>query len=80
LQQSGDVDRLARFLWSLPARQDLQNSESVLKARAIVAFQRGNFRELYRILGSFNFSPQNHPKLQTLWLKAHYMEVSKDIS
>src|SRR4051812_37618393 len=45
LQQSGNVDRLARFLWSLPACEQLQKNESVLKAKAIVAFHRGNFKE-----------------------------------
>jgi hypothetical protein len=75
LQKSGNNDRLARFLWSLPACEDLQKNESVLKARAIVAFHKQNFAELYRILESHNFSPSNHPKLQALWLKAHYTEV-----
>ncbi|XP_009979199.1 PREDICTED: LOW QUALITY PROTEIN: homeobox protein SIX1-like, partial [Tauraco erythrolophus] len=50
---------------------------SVLKAKAVVAFHRGNFRELYKILESHQFSPHNHPKLQQLWLKAHYVEAEK---
>jgi hypothetical protein len=75
LQKSGNNDRLARFLWSLPACEDLQKNESVLKAKAIVAFHRQNFAELYRILESHAFSPSNHPKMQALWLKAHYTEV-----
>lgn len=77
LQQSGNVDRLARFLWSLPACEQLQKNESVLKAKAIVAFHRGNFKELYRLLESHNFTVENHPKLQALWLKAHYVEAEK---
>lgn len=38
---------------------------------------RGQFKELYRILESHNFSPASHPKLQNLWLKAHYIEAEK---
>jgi hypothetical protein len=32
---------------------------------------------LYRILESHNFSATSHPKLQTLWLKAHYIEAER---
>lgn len=77
LQQGGNIERLARFLWSLPACEHLHKNESVLKAKAVVAFHRGNFRELYKILESNNFSVHNHPKLQALWLKAHYIEAEK---
>ncbi|XP_060517341.1 homeobox protein SIX1-like [Cylas formicarius] len=77
LQQSGNVERLGRFLWSLPACDKLHNNESVLKAKSIVAFHRGNFKELYRILETHQFSPHNHAKLQTLWLKAHYIEAER---
>jgi len=40
LQQSGNIERLGRFLWSLPACEQLQKNESVLKAKALVAFNR----------------------------------------
>lgn len=77
LQQSGNIERLGRFLWSLPSCDKLHKHESVLKAKAIVAFHRGNFKELYRLLESNQFSAHNHPKLQALWLKAHYVEAEK---
>ncbi|XP_077174659.1 homeobox protein six1a-like [Paroedura picta] len=77
LQQGGNIERLGRFLWSLPACDHLHKNESVLKAKAVVAFHWGNFRELYKILESYQFSPHNHPKLQQLWLKAHYVEAEK---
>ncbi|TRY60618.1 hypothetical protein DNTS_014008 [Danionella cerebrum] len=77
LQQGGSIERLGRFLWSLPACEHLHKNESVLKAKAVVAFHRGNFRDLYKVLESHQFSPHNHPKLQQLWLKAHYMEAEK---
>lgn len=51
LQQSGNIKRLAAFLWSLPCHDtSLMNNESVLKARAEVSFNNGNFPEVYRIL------------------------------
>ena len=55
LEESGDIERLSRFLWSLPVAHpnigELSKSESVLRARGIVAFHTGNYRELYHILG-----------------------------
>ena len=77
LQQSNNIDRLARFLWSLPPSELLRGSEAVLKARATVAFHRGSFRELYAILESHNFDAANHAMLQQMWYKAHYMEAQK---
>ena len=64
LEESGDIERLGRFLWSLPVAhpnvevcnckyflslkyflaQELNKSESVLRARAIVAFHLGKWR------------------------------------
>ena len=67
LQQSGNIERLARFLWSLPACDQLHKNESVLKAKAVVAFHRANFKELYKLLETHPFSPHNHPKLQVLF-------------
>ena len=44
LEDSGDIDRLARFLWSLPALpailDALANNEMLLRARAIVYFHQ----------------------------------------
>ncbi|ESN93785.1 hypothetical protein HELRODRAFT_88222 [Helobdella robusta] len=77
LQHSGNIERLARFLWSLPSCEQIQKNESVLKARAIVTFQRGHFKELYNIVENNHFSPHNHAKLQSLWLKAHYAEAER---
>ena len=77
LQHRGNIERLARFLWSLPGCEDLHKNESVLKAKALVAFHRGNFRELYKIIENHNFTEHNHPKLQQLWLKSHYIEAEK---
>lgn len=77
LQQKNDIDRLARFLWSLPPSELLRGSEAVLKARATVAFHRGNYGELYSILENHTFDSANHPFLQQLWYKAHYLEAQK---
>ena len=77
LQQSNDLERLGRFLWSLPPNELLRGTEAVLKARSAVAFHRMNFRELYSILESHTFDPSNHPMLQQLWYKSHYLEAQK---
>uniref|UniRef100_A0A5S6QY62 Homeobox domain-containing protein n=1 Tax=Trichuris muris TaxID=70415 RepID=A0A5S6QY62_TRIMR len=77
LQQSGNIQRLARFLWSLPMCDELHKNETVLRAKALVAFHNGNFKELYHILETNQFAAENHAKLQTLWLKAHYVEAEK---
>lgn len=71
LEESGDIERLGRFLWSLPVAhpnlEDLNKNESVLRAKAIVAFHMGNFRELYQILESVKFeSKESHLKLQVI--------------
>ncbi|XP_043930420.1 homeobox protein SIX4 [Protopterus annectens] len=77
LQQGGNLDRLARFLWSLPHSDLLRGNESILKARALVAFHQGRYQELYNILESHNFEASNHALLQDLWYKARYTEAEK---
>lgn len=77
LQNAGNIERLARFIWSLPACDHLHKNESVLKAKAVVSFHRGNFKDLYKLLESNSFTLANHSKLQGLWLKAHYLEAEK---
>ncbi|XP_060524528.1 homeobox protein SIX3-like [Cylas formicarius] len=81
LEESGDIERLARFLWSLPVAHpnisELNKNEAVLRARAIVSFHSGNFRELYTILESHKFTKTSHGKLQAMWLEAHYQEAEK---
>uniref|UniRef100_G3P5F7 SIX homeobox 9 n=1 Tax=Gasterosteus aculeatus TaxID=69293 RepID=G3P5F7_GASAC len=72
LLQSGCMDRLAAFLRTRPGDQ-----ESVLKAKAAVAFHQGHFSGLYALLEGFPFSPRSHPLLQQLWLRAHYMEAER---
>uniref|UniRef100_A0A1I8FPQ2 SIX1_SD domain-containing protein n=1 Tax=Macrostomum lignano TaxID=282301 RepID=A0A1I8FPQ2_9PLAT len=73
----GDMDRLSRLIWSLPPCEQLHRNESVLTAKAYLASHRENYKELYRILESHNFSPRLHPQLQALWLNAHYREEEK---
>lgn len=81
LEGASDVERLARFLWSLPADpvlwETINKFEAVLRARALVAFHTCNFRELYYILENHKFSKEYHPKLQVLWLEAHYQDAEK---
>lgn len=75
LQQSNSIERLARFLWSLPPCEHLHKNESVLKAKAVVAFHQRRFRDLYKILENNHFVATSHSKLQQLWLAAHYLEA-----
>ncbi|XP_066934951.1 homeobox protein six1-like [Clytia hemisphaerica] len=77
LEQSGNFDRLARFLWSLPTYDDIYANEAVLVAKSVVAYHQENLQELYHIIENNTFSPIYHPKLQMLWLKAHYTEAEK---
>ncbi|VDN11664.1 unnamed protein product [Dibothriocephalus latus] len=81
LEDAGDVERLCQFMWSLPKRMDLwevlNRNEDILRARALVAFHSRNFRELYSILERHTFSKSSHPKLQALWLEAHYQEAER---
>ncbi|EEC18860.1 protein sine oculis, putative [Ixodes scapularis] len=77
LQQAKNLDRLARFLWSLPPGDLLHANEAVLRAQAAVAFHRGNYKELYTILEGHNFNPRYHNELQQMWYKAHYREAEK---
>ncbi|GIX88873.1 homeobox protein SIX4 [Caerostris darwini] len=77
LQQAGNIERLGRFLWSLPPSELLRGNESVLRAQALVAFHRGNYKELYTILESHNFDQKYHNDLQQMWYKAHYREAEK---
>lgn len=81
LEESGDIERLGRFLWSLPVAHpncgELNKNEAVLRARALVSFHTGNFRELYHILENHRFTKGSHAKLQAMWLEAHYQEAEK---
>ncbi|MGH0146330.1 UNVERIFIED_CONTAM: hypothetical protein FKN15_008069 [Acipenser sinensis] len=83
LEETGDIERLGRFLWSLPtpvpgsASDALNRHESVMRARALVAFHSGNFEALYQILQNHRFTRDSHGKLQALWLDAHYREAER---
>ncbi|KAI3386081.1 hypothetical protein SNEBB_001049 [Seison nebaliae] len=77
LERSGKIDQLQRFLWALPQLENIQQDEIIMKSKALVAFHRENYRDLYRILESRQFSPKYHSQLQQLWLKAHYAEAER---
>lgn len=81
LEESGDIERLGRFLWSLPVAhphlKDLNKHEAVVRARALVAFHLGNFRELYSLVECNRFSRASFPRLQALWLESHYQEAER---
>ncbi|XP_004522031.1 homeobox protein SIX3 [Ceratitis capitata] len=77
LQQKGDIEKLTTFLCSLPASELFKTNESVLRARALVAYHRGQFHELYNLLETQCFSVKYHVDLQNLWFQAHYKEAEK---
>ncbi|XP_056138967.1 homeobox protein SIX5 [Lampris incognitus] len=78
LMQAGNVDRLWRFLSTIPSSAELlRGNETLLKAQALVAFHREEFKELYAILESHDFHPTNHGFLQDLYLKARYKEAER---
>ena len=77
LTQARQIERLSQFLWSLPRSELVNGNESVLKARAFVAFHQRSFRELYSILESHEFEPLSHGILQSMWHEAHYLEAEK---
>ncbi|KAF7218871.1 homeobox protein SIX5 [Nothobranchius furzeri] len=78
LLQAGNVDRLWRFLSTIPPSSDLlRGNETLLKAQALVAFHREEFKELYAVLESHDFHPSNHGFLQDLYLKARYKEAER---
>lgn len=47
------------------------------RARAIVAYHRGLYHDLYQLLESHCFASKFHNELQLLWFKAHYKEAEK---
>lgn len=63
LEESGDIERLARFLWSLPVSfpnlRELEHSEAVLRARAIVAYHTGQFRYVFQIIDRTHQQPSH---------------------
>ncbi|XP_034460308.1 homeobox protein SIX5 [Hippoglossus hippoglossus] len=78
LLQAGNVDRLWRFLSTIPPSSELlRGNETLLKAQALVAFHREEFKELYAILDSHDFHSSNHGFLQDLYLKARYKEAER---
>ncbi|XP_065661143.1 homeobox protein SIX6 isoform X1 [Hydra vulgaris] len=81
LEECGDIERLSRFLWSLPntpyIRNLINNNETILRSRSMVAFHNRHFEELYFILEHFRFGKKFHSKMQAIWLEAHYIEAEQ---
>ncbi|XP_018604028.2 homeobox protein SIX5 [Scleropages formosus] len=78
LLQAGNVERLCRFLSTIPPSAELlRGNETLLKAQALVAFHREQYKELYTILESHEFHQSNHRFLQDLYLQARYKEAER---
>lgn len=77
LQQKNDIEKLATFIWSLPHDDLMMSNESILRARAVVAYHQNSFHELYSLLENHCYSVKYHTDLQGLWFKGHYREAEK---
>ncbi|ESO10742.1 hypothetical protein HELRODRAFT_72129 [Helobdella robusta] len=75
LLRSSDISPLYKLVPTLPERA--MKVESVLKARAYLAFHSGSFKDLYKILEENQFTPSSHPSMQSLWTTAHYLEAER---
>ncbi|XP_053208738.1 homeobox protein unc-39-like [Panonychus citri] len=77
LLHSKEFKKLENFLWTIPETPQISRNETVLRARAHVAFYSANYKELFQIIESYSFDPKYHDELSNLWFKAHYMETEK---
>lgn len=78
LEQRGEIKQLEHFLqlWGHEHQNDLSEpSEAVMRAKAYVAFENGNFKDLYHILEQREFDSKYHTQLQDMWYRAHYKEA-----
>lgn len=73
LQQRRDMTTLSHFL----REHGSLDSDSIMRAKAAVAFHNGNYKELYSIMENREFDSRYHHELQEMWYKAHYNEAEK---
>ncbi|XP_063688712.1 homeobox protein SIX6-like isoform X2 [Bolinopsis microptera] len=79
LENRGDLSALDRFLSSIPPQISghLENNEYLVAARAMVRYQKGEYRELFSILEENNFAKVSRAPLQQMWHDAHYKEAER---
>lgn len=76
LEENEQMERLDRFLWSLPTSVgEISSCEEIAVSRAVVAFHKNNFQEFYRIVTERTFSRKFHEKMRRLWYKARYIDA-----
>jgi len=80
LQQKGDIEKLTTFLCSLPPSEFFKTNESVLRARAMVAYNLGQFHELYNLLETHCFSMKYHVDLRSSLIGANSLETRPRVS
>ena len=61
----------------LNLKNNVDPQEAMMKAKAIVAFHKKQYQQVYHILSTFRFSTASHAKMQILWREARYAEASK---
>ncbi|RWS29915.1 Cs-six4-like protein [Leptotrombidium deliense] len=69
---AGAIEKLSRLLPLLP--DNIGNSDTVVKVKAIVAYETGEYKKLYELLQTHSFDEKHHDSLQKLWYNAHYRE------
>ncbi|XP_063719689.1 homeobox protein six1-like [Symsagittifera roscoffensis] len=75
MEISNEMTKLEKFMWNIPALDMFQQNESVIRAKAHLAYNDQQYKEVYRLIQSSNFIIQHHNSLQQLWLNAHYAEA-----
>ncbi|CAL2042385.1 unnamed protein product [Caenorhabditis brenneri] len=74
---TNDAKKLSQFVWNTLEREDMRSNQYILKSQAFLAYHSNNFKELYRIIETHQFSSEHHLSLQEWWLNAHYHEAEK---
>ena len=82
LLRSGDMEKLEKFLNSLPTTEqdgktNFTNLQQVKRAQAWLSNHKENYTQVHEILESITFDPIYHPELQDLWHKSWYSEVER---
>ncbi|XP_040565109.1 LOW QUALITY PROTEIN: uncharacterized protein [Lepeophtheirus salmonis] len=79
LMQRGKINLLEDFIhdWCSHSYHESgkEHSDSVIRAIAYVAFEKGDFKKVYSIMETKVFDSKYHSKLQEMWNLAHYKEA-----
>jgi hypothetical protein len=71
-QFTSSLTMTSSHLHRYAAAESVLSSEPVLRAKALVAFRRGQYQLTVDIIESNAFRPNHHDMLQDLWFRSHY--------